>query len=77
MSPSHQGTQDVSFSPHNDPLDPPTNPDDLNNQVLDESMNTKDPCLEITNNTELLIIETICNDLMVANSEQYCLSIFA
>jgi hypothetical protein len=77
MSPSHQGTQDVSFSPHNDTLELPTNPDDLNYQVLDESINTKDPGLEITNNTELLITETICNDPVVANSEQCCLSIFA
>jgi hypothetical protein len=59
MSPSHQGTQDVSFSPHNDTLELPTNPDDLNYQVLDESINTKDPGLEITNNTELLIMLSI------------------
>ncbi len=59
MSPSHKGTQDVSSSLHNDPLESPSNPDDLNNQVLDESMNTVDPCLEITNNTELLITETV------------------
>jgi hypothetical protein len=70
MSPPCQGTQDVSFSPHNDPLESPSNPDGFNNQVLDESINAEDPCLEITDNTELLINETVYNGLMVANSEQ-------
>ncbi len=66
IPPSYHEPQDDLFSPHNDPLESPT--------YLEEVINAEDHFLETTDNTEPLISEITCSDLVVTNGEHLCQS---